>query len=126
MVRTRCSLVCGHPLASRSGLITTCSLESRTPDHSRCRASTSAPSTAAAASNTPSSAAMTVAARGFGSGILPAADQTFLDRARHQPAIAREHAGAGEAACTGGARALHRVQQPVIHAQRAVKPHGVI
>lgn len=47
--RTRRSLLSGQELTAASLLRTTCSLESRTPDQSCCRASTSVPAAAAPA-----------------------------------------------------------------------------
>ena len=52
--------------------------------------------------------------------------QAFLRSARDQPPVAREHAAAGEAARARGARAVGGIQQPIVHAHAAVKPHGVI
>src|SRR5215469_16122634 len=127
MVRTRCSVASCHCAAPRSRLITTCSLESRTPDHVRSSATTSLASAAPA----PASHAARKASiwrcglRKPSSGLL-AAYQPFLRGARDQAAVAREYAGAREAARARSAGTVDGVQQPLVHAQRAVKPHGVV
>src|SRR6516165_9974639 len=127
MVRTRCSVASCHRAAPRSRLITTCSLESRTPDHVRSSATTSlASAVPAPASHAARKASIwRCGLREPSSGLL-AAYQPFLRSARDQAAVAREYAGAREAARTRSAGTVHGVQQPVVDAQRAVKPHGVI
>src|SRR5262245_5215294 len=127
MVRTRCSFAWCHPAAPRSRLITTCSLESRTPDQVRSSAATSLVS-AAPAPTSHAARKASIWRRGLReppSGLL-AAYQPFLRGARDQAAVAREYAGARKTAGARSAGTVHGVQQPVVHAQRAVKPHGVV
>src|SRR5215469_8632808 len=113
IVRTRCSVASCHRAAPRSRLITTCSLESRTPDHVRSSAATSLASAAPAPA---SHAARKASIWGCGlreppSGLL-APNQPFLRGARDQAAIAREYAGAREAACARSTGTVHGIQQP--------------
>src|ERR1041385_5823770 len=55
-----------------------------------------------------------------------AADQPFLRRAGDQAAGAVEELAAHQAAGAGGRRAVDRVEQPVVEAERAMEPHDVI
>ena len=61
-----------------------------------------------------------------GSSILAHSYQAFLRGARDQPSIAREHAAAREAARTRGAGTVDRIQQPIVDADAAMKPHRMI
>src|SRR5580692_3108889 len=56
----------------------------------------------------------------------PLAHQSFLRRARHEAAGAIEEATADDTARPGRAGALDVVEQPVIDAEGAVKPDGVV
>src|SRR5258708_15465395 len=52
--------------------------------------------------------------------------QAFLRHAGDQAPVARKYAAARKAARSRGARAVHGVQQPVVHPETAVKPHGMV
>ncbi len=54
------------------------------------------------------------------------ADQAFLDHGGHQEPVPGVDFAEGQSPRLAGVGALHRIQQPVIHAKRPVKPHGVV
>src|SRR5262245_33359609 len=53
-------------------------------------------------------------------------DQTLLRDAHHEPPVAGEEMAEREAARTMRRPALLRVEQPLVGAERAVEPHGVV
>ena len=54
------------------------------------------------------------------------AHQSFLAGARHQPSVAGKDTASGKGAGARGARAVRRIQEPVVHAHSAMEPHGMI
>ena len=57
---------------------------------------------------------------------LPDSHDAFLRRRCDEPSVAREEAAEREAAAARRVRALHRVQQPVVDAERSMEPHRVV
>src|SRR5688572_21753268 len=64
--------------------------------------------------------------RGAGLGVLHHADEAFLRGACDQLPVAIEHLAAGEAAAVLRARAVDRIQQPVVGAERAMEPQRMV
>src|SRR5689334_3655479 len=54
------------------------------------------------------------------------ADQPLLGAARHEAAAAVEELPAHEPPRARGGGAVHRIEQPVVEAERAVEPHHVV